>query len=204
MDNKEKITEEKIFEAAAEIFEEKGFAGSRMQEIADRAGINKALLHYYFRSKDKLFDAVFAKLAGFMFQKLFACFDNDLPLEQKLDMFYKEHINFLQKHPRLPAFIFNEINQHPERIARIFGTDRIRSIRQKLFEQIDEEMNAGRIRNIEKMQLLINVVALSVFPFAARGLVTLILEEQGMKFDDFVEKRKTELAPFIINAVKEK
>lgn len=204
MDNKENITEEKIFEAAAQVFEEKGLAGSRMQEIADRAGINKALLHYYFRSKDKLFEAVFAQLAGFMFQKLFACIDNDLPLEKKLQLFYKEHISFLQKHPRLPAFILNEINQHPERIVRIFGSDRITNIRKKLFNQIDEEIKAGTIRKTDKLQLLINVVALSVFPFAAQGLITLIMEEQDIHFNDFVEQRKTELPTFVINALKVK
>ena len=80
MTNAEKITEEKIFDAATQIFEKKGLAGARMQEIADLAGINKAMLHYYFRSKDKRSDAVFAKLAATMFEKLFGCFDNDLPL----------------------------------------------------------------------------------------------------------------------------
>lgn len=202
MDNTEKITEEKIFEAAAEVFEEKGLAGSRMQEIADRAGINKALLHYYFRTKEKLFDAVFSHLAGFMFQKLFACIDNDLPLDEKLQMFYQEHISFLQKHPRLPAFIFNEINQHPERLLQVFGNDRIISMRQKLFDQLDEEMKAGRIRQIDKVQLLINIVALSVFPFAAQGIVRIIMKEEQIQFDDFVEQRKTELPVFIINAMK--
>ena len=92
MNSTEKITEEKIFEAAAEVFEERGLAGSRMQEIADRAGLNKALLHYYFRSKDKLFEAVFAKLAGTMFKKLFSCLDNDLPLEQKLSTIPVGHL----------------------------------------------------------------------------------------------------------------
>lgn len=203
MDSTDKITEEKIFDAATQVFEEKGLAGARMQEIADRAHINKAMLHYYFRSKDKLFDVVFSKLAGIMFQKLFACLDNDLPLGQKLEMFYREHIGFLQKHPRMPAFIFNEINEHPERIARIFGAEHIRTMRQKLFKQIDEEIKSGGIRNIDKMQLVINVIALSVFPFAARGLLTLLLQEQNIDFDDFIEKRKIELPPFVINAMKD-
>ena len=202
MDSSEKITEEKIFEAAADVFEEKGFDGARMQEIADRAGINKALLHYYYRTKEKLFDAVFSHLAGFMFQKLYACIDNDLPLEEKLKLFYKEHIGFLQKHPRLPAFVVNEINQHPERILRIIGSEPITKARQKLFDQIDEEMKAGHMRETDKVQLLINIVALSVFPFAAKGIIHAIMEEQHIEFDDFIEARKTELPSFIINALK--
>jgi len=200
----EKIAEEKIFYAATQVFEEKGLTGARMQEIADRAGINKAMLHYYFRSKEKLFDAVFDKLAASMFEKMFACFDNDLPLEKRLEMFYNEHISFLQKHPRMPAFILNEINQNPERIFRIFGSDRITVISTNFFREIDEEIAAGTIKNVDKMQLLINIIALSVFPFAARGLLNVLLEKQHIQFDDFVEQRKTTLPQFIMNAVKDK
>lgn len=202
MDHTEKVTEEKIFEAAAEVFEEKGFAGTRMQEIADRAGINKALLHYYYRTKEKLFDAVFSQLAGFMFQKLYACIDNDLPLEEKLKLFYKEHINFLRKHPGLPAFVVNEINQHPERLLRVIGDDQIVAVRKKLFMQIDNEMKRGDIQEMDKMQLLMNIVALSVFPFVAKGIIKAIIEEEDIEFDDFIEARKTELPSFIINALK--
>jgi len=202
MDQNEKTTEDKIFEAASRIFEEKGFTGSRMQEIADRAGINKALLHYYFRTKEKLFDAVFSKLAGIMFKKLFSCLDNDLPLEQKLAMFYKEHIGFLQKHPGLPAFVFHEINRNPERIARIFSNEQVVIMRKKFYKQLDEEIEAGVIRPVDKMQLVVNIVALSVFPFAARGLVSMILGEGKMKFNDFVEDRKTLLPLFIVNALR--
>ena len=204
MTDVEKITEDKIFDAAVQIFENKGRAGARMQEIADLAGINKAMLHYYFRSKDKLFEAVFTKLAATMFEKLFGCFDNDLPLEQKLELFYHEHISFLQKHPRLPAFIFNEINQNPDRIVRILSLKRILSIKKNIFSQIDEEIQTGNIRNVDKIQLLINIIALSVFPFVASGLIVTLFHQQNIDFDDFIERRKTELAQFIINAVKDK
>ena len=202
MTDSEKVTEEKIFDAAQQVFEDKGLAGARMQEIADRAGINKALLHYYFRSKEKLFDAVFSKLSTIMFQKLFGCFDNDLPLAEKLELFYQEHISFLQKHPRMPAFILNEINQNPERLIKIFNIDRIFAMRHNIFDQIDAEIASGAIREIDKMQLLINIIALSVFPFAARGLLELLFNRQNIKFDDFIEQRKTDLPQFIISAVK--
>ncbi len=204
MTKKEKHTEELIFDAAVQVFEEKGLDGARMQEIADRAGINKALLHYYFRSKGKLFDAVFDKLAGVMFKKLFACFDNDLPFEEKLRLFYREHIGFLQMHPRLPAFLLNEINKHPQRVAAIFSSERVTEMRQSLFKQIDEDIEKGVIKDIDKMQLMINVIALSVFPFAARGLIEIILQQHNIDFEEFVEQRKTELPKFIINAVKTK
>lgn len=202
MNEKAKLTEEKIFDAAAAVFEKKGLDGARMQEIADQAGINKALLHYYFRSKEKLFDAVFGKLAGYMFDKLFSCFDNDLPLQEKLTLFYQQHMSFLQAHPRLPAFILNEINKHPEHIVSIFNMERIRSFRHKMFQQMDVEMNAGRLQKIDKMQLLINIIGLSVFPFAARGLIEILLAEDPFDFNELIEQRKKELPQFVINAVK--
>lgn len=204
MNESEKIAEEKIFLAATQIFEEKGMAGARMQEIADRAGINKAMLHYYFRSKDKLFEIVFDKLALSMFEKMFACFDNDLPLEKRLGMFYDEHIAFLQKHPRMPNFILHEINQNPERISRIFGSERFTAIRDNFFREIDEEIAAGTIKNVDKMQLLVNIIALSVFPFAARGLLNVLFDQHHIEFDDFIEQRKNTLPPFIMNALKDK
>jgi len=202
MNDKANLTENKIFNAAADVFGEKGLDGARMQEIADKAGINKALLHYYFRSKEKLFDAVFSKLAGFMFAKLFSCFDNDLPLEEKLQLFYQEHLSFLQAHPRMPAFILNEINQHPKHIAGVFNMERIHSLRDKLFQQIDVEISQGRLQNVDKTQLLINIVGLSVFPFAARGLIEILLAEDQFNFDELINQRKKELPEFVINAVK--
>ena len=78
MTENDKQTEEKIFEAATEVFEEKGMDGARMQDIANHAGINKSLLHYYFRTKDHLFNAVFEKLAGKMFRKFAPLFEKDL------------------------------------------------------------------------------------------------------------------------------
>lgn len=204
MPNKDKITEEKIFDAAAEVFETRGLEGARMQEIADRAGINKALLHYYYRSKDKLFQKVFDRLANKLFDRLFSIFDNDYPLEKKLELFYQEHISFLQQHPKMPAFVFHELNQHPERVEGLFTKERIRFLRDKIFKQLDEEKAAGRIRDIDNFQLFINVIALSVFPFAAKGLLENVLKLSKISFDDFVEARKTECPKFVINSVKPK
>jgi AcrR family transcriptional regulator len=110
MSENEKLTEEKIFEAATIVFEEEGLTGARMQNIADRAGINKSLLHYYFRTKDHLFEAVFTKLAKKMFTKFTPIFEKNLSLEEKIRFFFREHISFMQQNPKLPGFILNEIN----------------------------------------------------------------------------------------------
>ena len=122
MAENDKQTEDKIFEAATEVFINKGMDGSRMQDIANHAGINKSLLHYYFRTKDKLFNAVFEKIAEQLFKRFAPVFDEKLSLEEKIRFFYREHIEFLKNNPRLPSFILNEINRNPERIRKLLRT----------------------------------------------------------------------------------
>jgi len=121
MTETDKQTEEKIFEAATDVFLEKGLDGSRMQDIATHAGINKSLLHYYYRTKDQLFNSVFEMIARKMLKKFAPVFDTNLTLEDKIRFFFREHITFLQENPRLPGFILNEINRNPERIKKILA-----------------------------------------------------------------------------------
>src|SRR5664279_461489 len=103
----DKLTEEIIFEAATDVFLDKGMDGARMQDIASHAGINKALLHYYYRTKDQLFNAVFEMIATKVFKKFAPVFDEKLTLEEKIRFFFKEHITFLMENPKLPAFVLN-------------------------------------------------------------------------------------------------
>lgn len=202
MTKNDKITEIKIFDAATDVFEEHGLSGARMQEIADRAGINKALLHYYYRSKDRLFEAVFNRLAGKMFERFITALDNEKSLMQKLEHFYREHLTFLQKHPKLPGFVLHEINQNPERLLNAFGNERLQRIRDNLFAQLDAEIAAGHIAPIDKAQFLANLLALSVFPFAARNMLELVLQDTDFNFDNFINQRKTLLPEFMMNAVR--
>jgi TetR/AcrR family transcriptional regulator len=114
MTDNDRQTEERIFESATEVFIEKGMDGARMQDIANHAGINKALLHYYYRTKDQLFNAVFEKIATKVFSKFAPVFDKDLTLEDKIRFFFREHISFLQQNPRLASFVLNEVNRNPK------------------------------------------------------------------------------------------
>jgi len=202
MTEDDRQTEEKIFDAASIVFQEKGMDGARMQDIANRAGINKALLHYYFRTKDLLFEAVFQKVAGRLFAKFAPVLSEGLTLEDKLRFFYREHITFMKENPRLPAFILNEINRHPERIKKI--TRHIDFI--KLWETIEkqhkEELEKYNITIDIVPQVMVSIAALSVFPFAARGIIEGIFESLGVDFDKYIEDRKEFAADFIMGALK--
>lgn len=202
MTETDKQTEEKIFDAAATVFEEKGMDGARMQDIADRAGINKALLHYYYRSKDHLFDAVFQKLAGKVFAKFAPVFNENLTLEEKIRFFYKEHISFMEKNPRLPAFILNEINRNPARIKKILKSVDFNKLWKMLEDQHKEELEIYNITRESIPQIMTTIASISVFPFAARGIIETIFENIGIDFDNYIEERKEFAADFVISALK--
>jgi TetR/AcrR family transcriptional regulator len=202
MTERDKQTEEKIFESATEVFIEKGMDGSRMQDIANRAGINKSLLHYYYRTKNHLFNAVFEMIAGQMFKKFAPVFDENLSLEEKLRFFFREHISFLQKNPRLPAFLLNEMNRNPERIRKFISGVDINKIWTILETQHKEELEKYNITREVIPQLMTSIVAMSVFPFAGRALIASIMEKMGYDFDDYIEKRKEYAAAFVIKAIK--
>src|SRR5271169_392301 len=115
-------TKEKILAAAKKVFMTKGMAGARMQDIADEAGINKALLHYYFRSKDKLFEMIYLEEAKKFFPKISMIFQSELPLFEKIKQFADEYISEILENPYLPWFVFNEINRDPDKfLYKVWG-----------------------------------------------------------------------------------
>lgn len=198
----DKQTEEVIFDAATDVFLDKGMDGARMQDIANRANINKALLHYYYRTKDKLFEAVFEKIAGKVFSRFAPIFDEKLSLEDKIRFFFNEHISFLQKNPRLPAFILNEINRNPARFRKLMNNIDINKLWIMLEEQHKEELTAYNISRDMIPQLMTTIASMSVFPFAARGIFEGIFEKMDLDFNDYLEERKKFAADFVIKALK--
>lgn len=198
MTGTDKHTESKIFCAATEIFEEKGLAAARMQDIADRAEINKALLHYYFRSKEKLFMAVFDKLADKVFKKFASIFEEDMPFEEKIRYFFNEHMSFLQKNPKLPMFILTEINRNPKLIDKFLNKINISNIKTKISGDVSASLPEEAIPH-----LMVTIVSLSVFPIAAKPILKGILNNAGIEYSQFIKERKHVAPDFIINALKQ-
>lgn len=197
----EKQTEEKIFEAASNVFIEEGSAGARMQTIADRAGINKALLHYYFRTKDHLFEAVFLKLAQKTLNKFSPIFEKNLTLEEKIRFFFREHISFMQQNPKLPAFIISEINHKPERIRKLLANVDFKKFWSEILSQHSAELHKYNITEENLPQIMTTLVSLSVFPFAAKGIIEVIFSKSGVDFEKYIEDRKQFAAEFVIKAI---
>jgi AcrR family transcriptional regulator len=198
----DKLTEDKIFEAATNVFEEHGLAGTRMQKIADKAGINKSLLHYYYRTKDHLFDAVFTKLAKKIFTRFTPLFEENLSLEEKIRYFFREHISFLQQNPRLPGFILHEINQNPQRIKNLLKNIDFSLLWITILKYHKDELHNYNITEENLPQVMTTIASMSVFPFAARGIFEALFSNTGVDFDKFIEDRKEFAADFVIKAIR--
>lgn len=192
MINKDLQTEQKIFRAATDVFVKEGLGAARMQEIADRAGINKSLLHYYYRSKERLFYAVFEELALEMFGKIAGVLEADIPFEEKVNLFMGEHISFLQENPNLPLFLLTEINRNPGLMDKILGKINVERIKESVASGVGPD-----IIEMEILQLLVTVISLSVFPVIAKPILEVILKQSGITFNEFIEQRK-EVAPRLV------
>jgi TetR/AcrR family transcriptional regulator len=159
------------------------------------------LLHYYFRTKDQLFNKVFEKIAARMFAKFAPVFDENLSLEDKIRFFFKTHIAFLHDNPYLPGFILNEINRNPSRIKKLLSTVEFKKIWMMLYEQHKNELDKYNITEENLPQIMTTIAAISVFPFAAKGILEGVFQNMGIDFEKYIEERKEFAADFVIKAI---
>ena len=196
-------TENNILEAAKVVFQTKGMDGTRMQEIADKAKINKAMLHYYYRNKQLLFEAVFKNAFSLLAPQLNAILNDDSSVEDKIRNFTSDYISFVSKHPYLPNFVIQEINRNPEFILKIKNNLAFPNL-DKFKKQVDLEIDRGILKPVNGEQLFINILSLSIFPFIASPLIRAFMNIDNEAFKQIIDDRKTEVADFIINSIKSK
>ncbi len=206
-------TEKRILEAARTVFIRSGTSGARMQEIAEEAGVNQALLHYYFRSKEGLSQAVFREIGGKMFPVILGTLGSDLSVSDKIDALVETYIDTMSRTPFLPGYILSELHYHPERITQLLGNiagtpeggqlpETVRPIFDKLDRQLAEEAQAGRMRKINSQQFVVNLLSLCIFPFAARPMLRVVLGLDDDAFARFIRQRRKELPQYIRNALR--
>ncbi len=194
-------TRESILNAARSVFVKKGYNGARMQEIADEAGINKALLHYYFRNKETLFEMILFEALKAIQAGIFVVLESEMDFFEKIRFFCKQYIGFLQSNIYLVSFILHEINQDPEKLVQYFTRAGIKAPK-KLMIQMEEEVQKGSIRKTDPLQLILNILSLCVFPFVARPIVMGVFSIQDKEFDEMIERRKKEIPEWIISSIK--
>jgi AcrR family transcriptional regulator len=203
-ENTEKPTEELILDAAAKVFTRRGFAAARTEEIAKEAGINRALLHYYYRDKETIFNLIFETRFKEFFGGVFSIVQSQAPLFEKLKQVIEHEINTLIKHPDLARFVIVEIAQQPERLLRYGQKMNInpRAVIESFQKQVKEEVDRGVIQAIEGRQLLMNIMSLCIYPFVARPVIKTMMQLDENSFLAMMEQRKKEVYEFIMNAIK--
>jgi TetR/AcrR family transcriptional regulator len=192
-------TENHILKAAREVFIAKSYEGARMQEIADHAGINKSLLHYYFRSKEKLFDAVFSEVASNLFPAMKQVLEAELGIKEKITFFVKVYLKGLSENPFIPSFILNTISTDPDRFLKYIKKSGLNP--GKLQEQLDIEATHGLIRNIRAEHLMVNIIAMCIFPFVARPVIQSVFVMGNKDYNAYLEARETEIVDFVLKSL---
>lgn len=195
------LTEEKIYEAARKIFILKGMDGARMQEIADEAGINKALLHYYFRSKDNLFKAVFKDIFTKFFDKVRFSLFSDAPTKEKLIFFIDNYIDMIHSNPYVPQFIINEINRDPKVLKTLMFESGVEP--QTLLELfVSQKKVSSSLIKDDPRHIVLSILGMLIFPFVARPLLqSIYFDDNPEEYDHFLNERKEIVKKMILKMI---
>lgn len=201
-------SEQRILAAARRVFIRRGTSGARMQEIAAEAGVNQALLHYYFRTKERLAEAVFREAAGRLVPAVVKVMGSEAPIERKVEDFVQLYIDTVRKSPFLPGYVLAELHQHPERLAsfkldaRVPAADVAHTLLATLGAQLEARAAEGTMRPIAPEQFVVNLLALVVFPFVARPMLNAVFGMNDEAFERFLDDRRRELPGYILNTLR--
>lgn len=197
---KDTSSERKIILAAREVFIRKGYHGARMQEIADEAGINKASLHYYFRSKDRLFEEIFKEAFSKFLPVLSMILLSEESLETKISSIVLQYTQLLSENPYLPQFILSETARDPDGLNNLFllaGFDPAQYV-----PQFTRQLAHYIPVNQDPRHLLVNTLSMCIFPYAARPLLERTLfGGDTTAYDNFLQERKTVIPDALIQGL---
>ena len=203
--NHSQDTETKILQAAEKEFFEKGYAGARTASIAEAAGVTHAMLHYYFRTKDKLFERIVSEKINMLGDIILSAIgDENLPLEERICQGIERHFDFISANRDLPKFIVNEVLTRPEHIEMMKqnALHIVNRLLSNLQHEIDEEAAKGLCRKVDARMLLIDIVSLNVFPFMAAPIVYGAIGNSYKSYDEFLSIRKKENVETILRKLK--
>jgi TetR/AcrR family transcriptional regulator len=198
----ERETRERILDAAHAVFLRRGTAASRTQEIADEAGVNKALVHYYFGTKAALADAIFERALSTLTPLIFGILaDPNRSIEQKVRDIVREQIDFHLARPYVAGYMISEMHGQPQRMAALMAR-RGGPPLDVIGRQLREAAKAGLMRAISPKQFVVNMMGLLIFPFALRPGLSLLLDLEPSGWAAFMEERKRLLPDFILAGLR--
>ncbi|MFZ9661312.1 MAG: TetR/AcrR family transcriptional regulator, partial [Chitinophagaceae bacterium] len=190
-------TEKLILSTAEKVFEHHGYNGTRMQQIADEAGISKASLHYYFRSKDNLFQRVFELAMDEYLPIISTWYDDSLDWEEKVERYTNQLVDFIRNGKML--FLIREINRNPDLI-----NDRIKKAKSPngIVAYFEKELQSGKIRQFDPRYLYLFLNSICCFPILNKALFKKTLRLTDKQYDDFLHAHAKNVADFFIHAIK--
>ena len=199
--NQDIDVETRILEAATSVFVRKGLAGASMQDIADEACISRTSLHYYYRSKDKLFDTVFERVVGTLLSQQRHIINSDMTLSEKLKLFVDGYLDFMLDNPGCVSFIVHELNTTPERMIHLILSLNIDI--EKLKSQIVAEMKSNRQNEFDVAQFWASLIGMCIMPFVFKPMLTkFFLNESEDHFREFINGRKQHIFDFLMKCIK--
>jgi AcrR family transcriptional regulator len=199
--NLEPDTEKRILEAAGKVFMKKGRLGASMQDIADEAGINRTLLHYYFRNKEKLFDTIFEKILARVFPTMIEAFTSDRSFIDKMKIFANTYADILLENPYLPVFVFQEISLNPDRLAGILKQTGFNA--DLALEGLSGELESAGMIDMDPRHLMADLLGMVIFPYIGRGLFqNLAFRNDEQAYERFLEERKKHVPEIISMAIQ--
>jgi AcrR family transcriptional regulator len=188
-------TEEKIILAAEEVFIEQGFDGARMQSIADKAEINKAMLHYYFRSKEMLFEKIFEEKVKVLFPQIGEQMKDKVSFIDKVCFFIEQYYIILNRYPFLPLFVISTMNKKGNQ--KFLKALPFNYLKDFFFESFFSDLQAGKIRAIHPFQFAISMMSMCVFPFLAKPAIGELLSIDDAQFRELMAQRVEELKSYV-------
>ena len=195
--------EKNIEKAAQDIFVEKGYDGATMREIAARAGINISMLHYYYRSKDNLFDITFNRMFQRMYGRIFKEMSSRHDLSTKIRNIIGIYLDTLSKYPRLPNFLFSEVTRHPVDNGRFTQyKELIHKHIHSFQKQLDHAAEKGEIRPTKAMELFVDIESLCAYPFLTFPLWQKLFDITQTDFTRMTLSRRETFAQNLIKSLE--
>ncbi|MDR2564094.1 MAG: TetR/AcrR family transcriptional regulator [Prevotellaceae bacterium] len=201
MKNNYTEVQSKIAKTARELFVKKGFKATTVRDIATESGVNVAMVNYYFNSKSELFDSIFEEAFNMMSEKIFYLMDSELPFFELIRQWIYSYYDMLMEYPDLPLFVMNELSTNPNTLDKCFHSNPY-LLYLKISKRIKKEVTRGTIRPVNVPDLLLNIISLSIFPFAARPMAGKLLNLSDEQYMEMIDHHREYVVNFVIKAIK--
>ena len=192
-------TQQRILEAATQIFMERGYTGARMQAVADAAGINKAMLHYYFKNKDSLFQMILVEaMSKFIPRQMAVLMEEGPTVLEKMERQVEIFVPLLLENRHLPSFIMTEMQRNGDKLLsklkKTFGAE---SILQSFMDQIEREVAEGKLRPFAPHDVYANTMSLMLFPFMSSPFLQSLYAMSDAQYEQFLENRAVSIRQYV-------